>query len=400
MSTDLKRFGFLLIVAGAVAAVVVMKADSKSRADEKRGSDSSAVLVTQYEVSPRTLVDTYETIGSFRANESVELAPEVAGRLVKLPVEEGQPVAKGTLIAELDASELRAKRREIKRKRKLAELKRKRHKSLLEKGGVSKLTYEQTAAEVDILEARAASIDARLDDYRVVAPFSGVVGLREVSPGARLSAGQTIARLSSVDPIKIEFTVPEKYARRVDNGMKIGFRASEMTKPAIGTVYATDVEVDEQTRALRVRAKAPNPAKKFRPGKMASVFMVVDQMPDAIAVPTRALLRKRDQVYVYVNEKGKATKRSVELGMQFQNKVQVKQGLETGDRVILTGLQKLEPGSKIKVDTSKEAIDVESIAPDPNRPGMRLDVFGDQVDRADLLERLRKARQSPGGNKR
>ena len=344
-----------LLVGGAGLLILLGLALPKIRgADDAGGggggSASAPMAVDATVLHPSTMTERLRTTGTLRADESVELTPEASGKITAIRFEEGTRVRKGQLLVQINDAELQAERRRIEHELALASDRAERQKRLLEEGGISQEEYDATLNEVEVLKAELQLVAARIEKTKVRAPFSGVVGLRSVSEGAYVTPETQITTLERLDPIKVDFSVAEKYASRVQAGQLISFTVRGLDRALSGTVYATDVQVDAETRTLRVRARSENPDRVLRPGMFADVTVRLGTIDDAIVVPSFAVVPTLDGQRVFVLEQGQAQPRNVTLGIRTDSTVQVTDGLALGDTVITSGIQELRAGLPVRIE--------------------------------------------------
>jgi membrane fusion protein (multidrug efflux system) len=379
MTIRAKRYTAVAALLSMLTVAVVLKlTESSGRAQGGSVSaESKAKLITQIEVTRSEIVDRYTVLGTVKPHESIEIRNEVGGRVERLGFKEGKTVDAGDVLLKIDDAELQARKRATTKEYEVAKLQKKRQKKVLEKGGISQLQYELIASEAEVLKAQRDEIRAQIENTVIRAPFDGLVGVRQISEGAVIPVNTTAATLHQIDPAELEFDLPEKYLDRLSEGDKVRFRLRGQDDIYSAEVFAMSNQVDEGTRTLRVRAKTSNSDQKMRPGQMAAIEVVLERIKDAMTVPTAAVLKSRTQDYVFVNDDGVAKKTPVDIGIRLSSRVQIVDGLEAGQRVISTGLQDLSDGQKVKVDTSKDAIDVEQIQPDANRRGILRDVFSE-----------------------
>ena len=368
------RIAVLLALAGLVGWAVIGKIASSSQASTKKdaGSESGAkeVLVTTYKVEPTTLEDTLSTVGTLRADESLVIRNEVNGKVVSIGFQEGERVEKGQLLLRMRQNTLRAEKEVLQQRKKLLAKQVERQRQVLETGGISQQEFDATQNELNVVEAQMASVEARLDETVVRAPFAGIVGLRDISPGAVLTQGTDIAELHKIDPIELDFSVPERFAHHIDKETTVRFRVQGGDRVYSADVFALDPSLDASNRTLRVRARTDNPSGRLRPGGYAQVRVPLTTIEQALTVPTTAITTSGQTEYVWVSDDGTARRQTVRTGLRTEDVVEVTDGLKTGDVVVTTGRQNVSEGAKLKVDTSKDAMDVEAIGPDPDEPGM------------------------------
>jgi membrane fusion protein (multidrug efflux system) len=287
-----------------------------------------------------------EAIGTLRSWESIVVKPEVTGRVAKFNFEEGTLVKQGQVLVELDAAETEA---EVQRAKAALELAKETHQRALtlRRGGAGSVAaLDRAQADLSGAEATLKLAEARLAKTRLVAPFDGVVGLRKVSVGALLVPGQEIVNLEQINPLKVDFKVPEMLLAAVKVGQTIRLRLDAMGSRAVeGTVYAIDPLLETGGRAIVLRARIPNADGSLRPGLFARVVLTIEEKPDALFVPEQSILPGSDgSKSVFKAVDGKAVMTPVELGERIKGEVEIVRGLQPGDVVVTAGLPKLRPG--------------------------------------------------------
>jgi len=381
MSRPIKRTIVLLALTGIVGALVATKLASDSQADPaaKKGEPSEqAVLVTTETVESGPLIDRISTVGTLKADESMAIKNEVPGKVTRIGFEEGQSVEQGQLLLQMRHNSIRARLAVKQRRIALSEKQVERSRQVLEKGGISQQEFDIEKNELEVLRAELQQIRAELDKTTVRAPFAGVVGLRSVSEGAILQVGTEVAALHKIDQLELEFTVPERYASRLEEGAEVRFRAHGVDAIQTAEVVAIDPALASDNRALRVRARASNSDHSLRPGAYAQVRAVLERRSDVLTVPATAVVTSNEKTTVWVSAGGEAEERSIRTGMRTENRVEVTDGLSEGDVVVTTGRQQLEEGAKLEVDESDDAMDVDEIGPDPSENGMRNRWFSEE----------------------
>lgn len=314
-----------------------------------------SIPVKAMQANPVPLRDDIFVSGSTVPNEEVIITAEVPGKIDQILFREGTNVSKGTTLIRLDNQELLAERERLKVQRNLNEKIAERLKALYDKEGVSLQEYEVAKAEVEKVAAEIALVDAQLDKRVIRAPFSGRLGLRMASEGSYISPGTPIVKLVSVNPIKLEFNVPEKYVGTLDVGTSVSFQLSGGDKNYQAKVIAREPNVDSDTRTLRLKAAAPNPGGRILPGTFARVSVNLSEFSDAIMIPTQALMPELNTNKVYVVKDGKAETRAVTTGIRQEKRIQITEGLMPGDTVITTGLLQLSAGAPVQITELKKS---------------------------------------------
>jgi membrane fusion protein (multidrug efflux system) len=350
------------IVLAAIALVVLgllawpkIKPGESAPAGPPRGGGGAA-SVTGYVVRPLMMEDAIRSTGSLEAAEAVDLAAEAAGRVTQVLFEEGSRVEAGQLLLTINDAELRARERQLQAQIELAETRERRQRQLLDIGGVSQDEYDGARSSLAVLEAELGLVRAQIERTEVRAPFSGVLGLRYVSPGAYVTPQTRIATLQALSPLRLAFSVPERYAAQVGAGSTVTFTTAGTNRAFRGEVYAVEPRVDLDTRTILLRALVPNPGGALLPGAFADVSLTVGEEPSALPVPTIAVVSELGGKRVFVVENGQARSRVVETGIRTEDAVQITRGVQAGDTVIVTGIQALRPGQNVEVTDLRESL--------------------------------------------
>jgi membrane fusion protein (multidrug efflux system) len=313
------------------------------------GSGGGKTAVEAQIVHTQLLRNTISTTGTLLANEEVELRPEVSGRVTGIFFEEGKRVKRGEVLLKIDDSELKAqlKRKDVEEKQ--AADKESRQKKLREINVVSQEDYDRDLNAVHMVQAEKEALQAQLAKTEIKAPFDGVIGLRNVSEGGYISPNTLISTLQDTDPMKVEFSVPEKYASQLKNGTAITVRVGEARQAYPGAVYALESKIDPDTRTIKARAIIPHPGTGLIPGSFAKVEITLDELPDAIVVPSGAVVPRINDEIVYVYGGGKVRIVPVTTGIRSDSNVQITQGLMPGDTLIVSGLMQLADGKAVEI---------------------------------------------------
>jgi membrane fusion protein (multidrug efflux system) len=296
------------------------------------------------------VADEVEALGTLAANESVVIAPEIAGRVTRLGFKEGEAVKEGQELVVLDATILENEVKQAQANLDLAKDTYERARSLAQRGTGTQVALEQATATLAANEASIALARARLEKATIVAPFDGVVGLRSVGVGDFVAVGTNLITLTDIDPIKIDFRVPEIFLGQVRDGQTIEIRVDAIPdRTFTGQIYVIDPVVDVNGRAIRLRARAPNPDGALKPGLFARVTIVTDAREDALMVPEAAVMPAGTGKAVYVVDNGNARLTKVEIGKRLAGKVEITEGLKAGDRVVIAGQMRLRDGAPVDV---------------------------------------------------
>ncbi len=282
------------------------------------------------------------TSGTVLAGEMVELKSETAGRIVRLNISEGRHATKGTILVQVDDSELQARLRRLTAQLKLAVENEKRKKELLTVNGIAQVEYDAAYTELETTKADIDLLNAQIRKCTIIAPFDGTLGLRTVSEGAYLSVGTVVSVLVQTDPVKIEFSIPEKYAGFIKNTAQIRFTIVGSDKKYSAQIYASQSEIDQESRALKIRAITKNPNHELIPGAFANIELQLENPENAILVPSQCLVPLMNSQNLMVC-RGKNIKMiKVETGIRTEDQVQILSGVSVGDTVAVTGLLALK----------------------------------------------------------
>lgn len=315
--------------------------------------ESNALPVNVYIAKKENKSNVVYTTGTIIPNEEVELTTEVSGRVVQLNIVEGGKVYKGQLIAKLNADELEAQIKKVEFEEQMASQTKTRQQKLLEIDAISKEEYDIVATRVNTLSADKELLKAQLEKMSLVAPFHGKIGLRNISNGAYVTPNEVIATLVQTDPIKIDFSLPEKYANKIMVGQEISFSIDGTTTPFTAKVIALDSKIDEDLRTLKIRAQTNNKDGKLYPGMFVRVEVPLGD-ESSIMIPTEAIIPILKGKKVFVIQNGKAKESIVETGLRTDTKIQIEKGLEIGDSVIVSALMTVKSDMAV---TPKAIID-------------------------------------------
>jgi membrane fusion protein (multidrug efflux system) len=312
---------------------------------KKNGPVSVNIMV----VKDTTVRNQIDITGTIDANERVNLISQTAGNITGIYFTEGSHVNKGQLLVKVYNQDLQASLQQYQAQMVLARDVNNRNKILLEKGAVSKEEYETSLSSLNSLNAQADVVRAQISRTEIRAPFSGVIGLRNVSPGGYLSPATPIASLVNMDPAKLTFSVPERYLPIIGKGSKVTFTVESSRDQFNASVYAIEPALDANSRTITVRAKAPNPKNILTAGAFAKINLTLDQIPKTIMVPTESVIPdlKSSKVYIYKN--GIAVAKDVKTDLRTETKIQIIEGLKAGDSVVVSGLIQIRPKSPLKI---------------------------------------------------
>lgn len=340
----------LALLAGLTLLIVPRLTLGGDGGGESNGSgpERSALTVDLHVVVSGPLQDRTVTTGSLLANESVEIRTEASGRLVEIGFDEGGSVSRGDLLVKVNDRDLQARLRQVESQSDLLRQREFRQVRLLEEGGVRAEDLEETRNEMEVLEAEKDMVRAEIEKTEVRAPFSGRVGLREVSPGSFINSDTHVTTLQAMDPLRLDLSIPARYADRVQEGTPVRFRVEGSDEAHEAVIYAIDPGLETGTRTLRLRARTDNPDGRLRPGGFATVEVIFAEQDDALTVPSIAVRADADGTRVFVYRGGEAEAVPVRVGIRTRDAVQVVEGLSPGDSVITTGFQRLRSGMEVQ----------------------------------------------------
>ncbi len=332
----------------SLSLFVLFACKSKQEAPKQNNNAPQAVGVDVLIASQHNVNSGVEANGTVVANEYVELHPEVSGRLTYLNVPEGARIQQGTVVARINDADLQAQLNKTKVALELAQKTEERLRKLLAISGVNQADYDIALNSVNGFKADMAYTQSLIDKTVVKAPFSGVVGLRQVSPGSYLTPASIIVTIQQMDKIKIDFTLPEEYSKLISKGKTVNVQldaASKTLRQAV--IVATEPQVNLNTRNLKVRAILENA--KVNAGAYVKVYIDAQNGQQSILVPTNAIIPDDKNKQLVLVKNGKATFVNVETGGRQANTIEITQGISVGDSVVVTGLLFARPKSQLKV---------------------------------------------------
>jgi len=326
---------------------------------QTRGGDLP--LVDVMVAAPHSISNQIEANGNVMAGEYVELHPEISGRIVYLDVPEGGTVTKGTVIARINDADLQATLEKSRAQLELYQKTAEREKKLLDINGINEADYDLAVSNVNSTKADIDYTQAQLDKTVIRAPFDGVVGLRQVSPGAYVTPANIIATVQQVNKIKVDFTLPEQYATIVRPGSLVDIQLdAQANTRRKGLIVATEPQINTTSRNLKVRALLRDGLAS--PGAFVKVFVDAGASKKAIMVPTNCIIPEDKNNQVIVVKSGKAKVVNVETGMREADNIEITKGLVTGDTVIVTGVLFARPDLPVSIRSVKTLDGVEASA--------------------------------------
>lgn len=334
----------LLLMTTIVAACNNSGDESTSAKNKPKSLQAEAYIANAQSFSTE-----FAASGSLLANEQIDIHPEISGRVTDITFKEGSKVRKGQVLVQLYDGEIKAQLQKLKSQRQLQQSILKRQEELLNIGGISKQDYETTETQIASINADIAFAEAQLRSMRIIAPFDGTIGIRNISEGAVISPATIITTLQQTQQLKIDFNVPEQYMKSIQTGNTVYFSVTGRTDTLTGKIAAIDAGAEAGTRTIKVRAVVPNADGKLIAGSFANVTIPLKSEANAILIPSQAVIPTTKDKKVARIKDGKIDMTIVKLGQRTSDKVEIIQGLTAGDTVILTGLMQAKPGMDVKV---------------------------------------------------
>jgi membrane fusion protein (multidrug efflux system) len=341
----------IIIVLFIVAALIFnrMSSNSKQNTKDHSSKNKAPILVNGMIVDFTSFSNKISLSGSIEPNESVQIQSEVSGILESIHFKEGSLVQKGQLLFKINDIELRAQLSKSKSQEILVSENYRRAKLLLEKQAISQEELDIAYAEFESAKSQSQLIQAQIAKTRIVAPFSGTIGLRNISQGAYVSSSMILSQLVAAQQVKINFSVPEKFASQMVSNTKIQFTIQGFNEIFEAKIYAIQPNIDIATRTMQIRALASNNDGKLIPGSFVNVQLPLLDIQDAILIPTEAVIPIQNGKKVFIQKKGVAQDVIVETATRTDKSIMILSGLNKGDTLLTSGVMSLRNGSLIQV---------------------------------------------------
>lgn len=353
----IKYIVYTLIIVGVGVLVYYRISENSAKKNEQGGGGKDGkkppMSVNGVVVAPQEFSNTLSLSGSIEANEQVEIRSEVSGIAEKIFFTEGAKVSQGQVLVKINDVELRAQAGAARTRQNLAAENERRARLLLQKEAISQEEYDIASADFKTAQAQTQLINAQIAKTSIRAPFSGTIGLRNISPGTYVTSATLIASLVNSNQIKITFSIPEKYASQMKLNSKISFTVAGTTQNFEAKIYAIEPAVDVATRTLRVRALAQNSDGKLLPGTFANVALPLEKVEGAFVIPTEAIVPIQGGKKVFIARNGQADEVMVQTGTRTDKDIVVLSGLKAGDTVLTTGVLTLKKETPVKVSVTK-----------------------------------------------
>lgn len=312
------------------------------------GSGGQAMSVRTEIVEPQRFERSLRLNGTLLAREGIEVRSEISGVVQQVAFDEGQSVREGTPLLQLDDRELQAELRSVKAELELAERNEARLADLLSRGATPQRDYDEAFSRLNVLRARVELLETRIAKSVIRAPFAGVVGLRRVSPGDFISSQNVITILNDIDELKVDFSVPERHQSELEVGLAIRVSAGGIPEPRTGTIQAIEPQVDTATRTITARAVVSNDDRRLLPGNFAIIELVFSVNEGAVLVPSTAIIPGLREARLFVVKDDKAEERVVRIGTRLERHVEILEGVDMGEEVVVRGAEALRPGQSVR----------------------------------------------------
>lgn len=337
-----------IVIALLIASKFLFFAKKEEAAPSGPKGGGKPVAVNYYVVKQSSFSNDVFTTGKIGAINQIDILPEVNGKVTAIYFKEGETVSKGSVLVKLNDADLQAQLLKNKSQIKLAEQKLERIKKLIAINGVSQEEYEAQDNELNSLKADQAYISAQIAKTTIVAPFSGVIGLKNISEGSFVNATTPIASLVQLNPLYVEFSIPEKYSSSIKKGTEVKFSNEGSESDNVATIYAIEPKVDELSNTIKVRAIYSG-KQTFYPGSFVKVFSALSKDDNALMIPSQSVISTMKGQKVFVIKNGLAAEVMVKIGVRTDEQIQITEGLSQGDSVIVTGLLAVKKDSKLKL---------------------------------------------------
>src|SRR5690606_9586570 len=344
-----KYIVYLLLIIGIGGLVAYRLTENQQQGSKNKAQTNTPPTIDGMILLPTEFKEKLSLSGTLEANEQIAIRSEVPGLIDRINFTEGSKVTKGQLLVKINDIELRARLSKAKTAQKLAQENERRSGLLLEKQAISQEEYDMASADFFSAQAEIELIKAQIEKTNIQAPFSGTIGLRNVSVGTYLVSSDVIANLVNTERLKLTFSIPEKYASRVKIQDSFEFTTSNTQKIHEATIYAIEPKLDLQTRTLKMRGYTENKNQTLYPGMFVNISLPLETVKNALMVPSEALIPIQNGKKIFVYHNGKAVAKEVLTGARTDSMVRVTEGLKPGDTILTYGVMALEHGTPVQV---------------------------------------------------
>jgi membrane fusion protein (multidrug efflux system) len=338
----------VFVIALVIASKFIFFAKKEDGALTAKGKNKGPIAVNYFVVKSIAFSNDVFATGKIGALNQINITTEVGGKVMAIYFKEGETVTKGSVLVKLNDADLQAQLLKSKSQITLSEQKLERLKKLIEIKGISQEEFDMQQNELNSLKADQAYILAQLAKTAIIAPFTGVIGLKNISEGSFINSNSSIASLVQVKPLFVEFSVPEKYSSLFKKGIKINFSGENNKELSQASIYAIEPVVDELTKTIKARAMY-NGTQTFYPGSYVKVFANLGETENALMIPTQCVIPTLKGQKVFISKNGMAAEVPVTIGVRTDDRIQIVDGLQVGDIVITTGLLSVKKDSELKL---------------------------------------------------
>lgn len=352
MNKPVRNISIILIVVILGALLIVPKLISeKNKTQTPSGPNTSQqeISADAFIIKEIDLENEVATVGTIIANEEVEIKSELTRKITGIYFKEGTFVPKGKVLFKLDDSDILARLRKLDLDEELNIKQQDREKQLLDKGLLTPDEYEVRETNIEKIKADIEVLEVELSKTEIRAPFSGVTGFRNVSIGSLVNNSNILTTIQDISRVKVDFSIPEKYIAVFRPGQDITFRVEGYDEDFTGKVISYEPKLNESTRSIILRATANNKGSKLLPGSFVKVKLQLEDINNAVMIPTESVVPKLKGQSVFLYQNGLAVSKDVELGIRTEKEVQITSNLNIGDTVISTNILRLKPNSKVKL---------------------------------------------------
>jgi membrane fusion protein, multidrug efflux system len=333
----------------SIFLMVLLVSCSPGKGKDSPAPDAKSIKANAVVASETVIDQMLNATGTVMAYEDIELRSEISGKITEILFREGAIVQKGQLLVRLNDKEIKAELQKAVYEKDLLEQKETRQKKLLAINAISREEYDDALKSLNVVKAQISLLTAQLEKTELRAPFSGMAGLRNVSEGAVVTPGTIITTLQNINPLKLDFSVPEKYSRELRNGTKIHFTVEGLDSILSAEIFAIEPRIDPSNRTLKMRAVFKNPQRLVLPGAFANVSYSPGSARNSMMVPSQAIIPDAGGVKVLVLKNGLAENCRVQTGYRDQTHVEIVSGIVPGDTILTSGILQIRPGMPVTV---------------------------------------------------
>lgn len=344
-----KYIVYLLLIIGIGGLVAYRITKNQQQQGNNNSPSENLAIIDGMVLQPTEFKDQLSLSGTLEANEQIAIRSEVAGLVERLNFVEGGEVSAGQLLVKVNDIELRARLSKTKTAQKLAQENERRAALLLQKQAISQEEYDLASADFYSAQAETELIEAQIQKTSIRAPFSGTIGLRNISVGSYITSADIIANLVNTEKLKLTFSIPEKYSSRIKLKDEFNFTTSSNNESHQAVIYAIEPKLDLQTRTLQMRAFAENKNQNLYPGMFVNISLPLETIKNALMVPSEALIPIQNGKKIFIFSDGKALEKEVQTGARTKNMVRILSGLKAGDTILTYGIMALEHGTPVQV---------------------------------------------------